>query len=222
MQPKDVIEALVFASQKPITADEITAALRSAVDEQDDESTRELSKLWVPDVTAFLQQLRFEYDTDRRAFQLVEEVGGWRIMTRPEFAPWVRRLYPESKPTRLSGPALETLAVVAYRQPVTRADIEAVRGVDVGGVLQSLLERGLVRIAGRADVPGRPLLYETTEGFMQHFGLLSLDELPNVDELRRIALPTPPSDDPELNLNPEPAPEPAPEPHVAELDPPAN
>jgi len=204
MQPKDVIEALVFASQKPITAEEITAALRAATAEQDDEAVRALSKLWVPDVTAYLQQLRFEYETEHRAFQLVEEVSGWRIMTRAEYAPWVRQLYPESKPARLSGPALETLAVVAYRQPVTRADIEAVRGVAVDGVLQSLLDRGLVRITGRrVEVPGRPLLYETTQLFMQHFGLLSLDELPNVDELRRIALPTPPSNDPELDLTAE-------------------
>ncbi|MDD5350874.1 MAG: SMC-Scp complex subunit ScpB, partial [Chthoniobacteraceae bacterium] len=142
------------------------------------------------EVAAFLEQLRFEYEQENRAFQLVEQVDGWTLVTKPDFALWVRQLYPESKPTRLSGPALETLAIIAYRQPVTRADIEAVRGVAVDGVMQSLLERGLVRIAGRAEVPGRPLLYETTQVFMQHFGLRSLEELPNVDELRRVKLPT--------------------------------
>jgi segregation and condensation protein B len=104
----------------------------------------------------------------------------------------VRQLYPEAKPTRLSGPQLETLAIVAYRQPVTRADIEAVRGVAVDGVMQILLDRGLVKIAGRAEVPGRPLLYSTTEYFLEHFGLKTTDELPNSSELKRVALPTAP------------------------------
>jgi len=192
---KEVIEALVFASQKPLTTKEIVAALRSALDDSDEEPVRALAKLKEPEVGAFLEQLRFEYAHENRAFQLVEAVNGWSLVTKPDYALWVRQLYPESKPTRLSGPALETLAIIAYRQPVTRADIEAVRGVAVDGVMQSLLERSLVRIAGRADVPGRPLLYETTQVFMQHFGLRSLEELPNVDELRRVRLPvvTPPT-----------------------------
>ena len=187
---KEVIEALVFASQKPLPAKEIVAALRSALDDSDEESVRAMALLKEAEVGAFLEQLRFEYQHENRAFQLVEGVSGWSVVTKPEYALWVRQLYPESKPTRLSGPALETLAIIAYRQPVTRADIEAVRGVAVDGVVQSLLERSLVRIAGRAEVPGRPLLYETTQVFMQHFGLRSLEELPNVDELRRVRLPT--------------------------------
>ena len=187
---KDVIEALVFASQKPLAVKEIVAALHSAMDDSDEEPVRALSQLSEAEVGAFLHQLQFEYRHEQRAFQLVEGVDGWSIVTKPEYAVWVRQLYPESKPTRLSGPALETLAIIAYRQPVTRADIEAVRGVAVDGVMQSLLERSLVRIAGRAEVPGRPLLYETTQVFMQHFGLRSLDELPNVDELRRVRLPS--------------------------------
>jgi len=191
---KEVIEALIFASQKPLTAKEIVAALRSALDDSDEEPVRAMSHLKEAEVGAFLEQLRFEYEHENRAFQLVEQVDGWSVVTKPDYAVWVRQLYPESKPTRLSGPALETLAIIAYRQPVTRADIEAVRGVAVDGVMQSLLERSLVRIAGRAEVPGRPLLYETTQTFMQHFGLRSLEELPNVDELRRVRLPaaTPP------------------------------
>jgi segregation and condensation protein B len=99
---------------------------------------------------------------------------------------------PEAKPTRLTGPQLETLAIIAYRQPVTRADIEAVRGVAVDSVVQLLLERSLIKIAGRADVPGRPLLYETTEYFLQHFGIKSVDELPNAAELKRVELPKAP------------------------------
>jgi segregation and condensation protein B len=101
----------------------------------------------------------------------------------------VRQLFPAPKPARLSAPALETLAIIAYRQPITRADVEAVRGVNIDGVLQTLMERGLVKIAGRAEIPGRPLLYETTQFFLDHFGLRNLDELPNVEELRTRHLP---------------------------------
>ena len=97
--------------------------------------------------------------------------------------------FPAPKPARLSAPALETLAIIAYRQPITRADVEAVRGVNIDGVLQTLMERGLVKIAGRAEIPGRPLLYETTQFFLDHFGLRNLDELPNAEELRRRYLP---------------------------------
>jgi len=191
---KEVIEALIFASQKPLTTQEIVAALRSAVDDSDEESVRAMAETTEAEAGACIEQLQFEYRNEHRAFQMMEGADGWSIVTRPDYALWVRQLYPESKPTRLSGPALETLAIIAYRQPVTRADIEVVRGVAVDGVMQSLVERGLVRIAGRAEVPGRPLLYETTQVFLQHFGLRSLEELPNVEELRRVRLPssTPP------------------------------
>ncbi len=187
---KEIIEALVFASNKPLTVKEILAALRGALQDADDEPVREAAKLRSGEVKGLIQELRQDYDAQGRSFQLVEQSEGWTFVTRKEYAVWIRQLYPESKPTRLSGPALETLAIIAYRQPLTRADIEAVRGVAVDGVMQSLLDRGLVRISGRAEVPGRPLLYETTQVFMQHFGLKSLDELPNVEELRRVKLPT--------------------------------
>ncbi len=203
----EVIEAIVFASPKPITPAEIVAALRSAIDDSDEESARALSKTKEPEVAGTLERLRLEYIETKRAIQLVEHAGGWTILTKPDFALWVRQLYPESKPARLSGPALETLAIIAYRQPITRADIEAVRGVAVDGVMQSLLDRSLVRIAGRADQPGRPLLYETTLVFMEHFGLRSLFELPNGDELRRVPLPTapPPAAAEESNEVPKPS-----------------
>ena len=150
MQLKEVIEALVFASQKPLSLKEMVAALRAAIDDSDEEIARALSKTKDAEVAAVLEELRADYEQANRAFQLVEQVNGWAVVTKPEYALWVRQLYPESKPSRLSGPALETLAIVAYRQPITKADIEAVRGVAVDGVMQSLLDRGLVRIAGRA------------------------------------------------------------------------
>jgi segregation and condensation protein B len=111
------------------------------------------------------------------------------LVTKADFAPWLRQLFPENRQARLSAPAMETLAIIAYRQPITRADIEAVRGVAVDGVMQTLLDRNLVRIAGRSEIAGRPLLYETSQFFMEHFGLKDLDDLPNASELRKIPLP---------------------------------
>lgn len=192
MTLKQVIEALVFASQKPLMPKEIVAALKSAGDGSEDETARAFAKTKEAEVAALLEELKIDYIESQRAFHLSEQVSGWQIVSDPNFGRWVRQLYPESKPARLSGPALETLAIIAYRQPLMRADIEAVRGVAVDGMVQTLLEKGLIRIAGRAEVPGRPLLYETTQFFLEHFGLRSLDEMPNCEELRRVNLPTAP------------------------------
>jgi segregation and condensation protein B len=186
---KQVVEALVFASQKPMVPREIAAALKAAADDSEDPDIRAMGKTREAEIGTLLEQLKTEIEASDRAFRLVEQVNGWHFVTNSDCAPWVRQLFPESKPVRLSGPALETLAIIAYRQPITRADIEAVRGVAVDNMVNMLLERGLLRIAGRAEVPGRPLLYETTEYFLQHFGLKTLDELPNSSELRRISLP---------------------------------
>jgi segregation and condensation protein B len=186
---KHAVEALVFASPRPLTIPEIVKAVRGAAVESEDPAVQQLGETGDAGVAAALEDLKVEYIRQERAFQIVEQVSGWAMGTVKEAADWVRQLYPEARPTRLSGPALETLAIIAYRQPVTRADIEAVRGVAVDGVMQVLLDRALVKIAGRAELPGRPLLYETTEYFLQHFGLKTTDELPNVDELRRVALP---------------------------------
>ena len=186
---KHAVEALVFASPRPLTLPELVKAIRDAAVESEDPAVQQFGETKEADVTAALEELKGEYVQQSRALQLTEQVNGWTMTTVREAADWVRQLYPEAKPTRLSGPALETLAIIAYRQPVTRADIEAVRGVAVDGVMQVLLDRSLVNIIGRAEVPGRPLLYGTTEYFLQHFGLKTVDELPNVDELRRVLLP---------------------------------
>ena len=179
----------MFASPKPITLEEIAKAIRGAAVESEILTLQPLSEVKEADVTAALEELKTEYAQQERAFQITEQVNGWAMTTVKDAADFVRQLYPEAKPTRLSGPALETLAIIAYRQPVTRADMEAVRGVAVDGVMQVLLDRSLVKIIGRAEVPGRPLLYATTEYFLQHFGLKNVDELPNADELRRVVLP---------------------------------
>ena len=192
MSLSQVIEALLFAAQKPLTARELMSAIKGAGD-ADELMPNEFSKATEAQVAAALEQLKIEYIEQNRAFQLVEKAEGWQLVSDRAYAPWVRQLFPAPKPVRLTPPSLETLAIVAYRQPITRADVEAVRGVAVDGVLQSLMERGLVKIAGRADVPGRPLLYETTQFFLEHFGLRDLDELPNAEELRRRYLSSPAS-----------------------------
>ena len=191
MSLSQVIEALLFSAQKPLTARELVSALKGAGAE-DELMPNEFAKATEAQVAAALEQLKIEYVQQGRAFQLAEKAEGWQLVSDPAYAPWVRQLFPAVKPARLTPPSLETLAIVAYRQPITRADIEAVRGVAVDGVLQNLMERGLVKIAGRAEVPGRPLLYETTQFFLEHFGLRDLDELPNAEELRTRYLPSAP------------------------------
>ena len=189
-----VVEALLFSALKPLPTDEITAAIRGA-GADDDLEPNEFAKVRDADVAAALEQLKVDYIQQQRAFQLVEKADGWQLATDPAYGAWVRQLFPGPKPARLSAPALETLAIIAYRQPITRADVEAVRGVTIDGVLQTLMERGLVRISGRAEIPGRPLLYETTQFFLEHFGLRNLDELPNAEELRKRYLPVAPRPD---------------------------
>ncbi len=189
MSLEKIIEALLFSAHKPLSIREITTAIRGAEDNSARETPNEFARVKEAEVAAALEQLKVEYIQQNRAFQLVEKSEGWQLATDPAFAKWVRQLFPAPKPARLSAPALETLAIIAYRQPITRADVEAVRGVNIDGVLQTLMERGLVKIAGRAEIPGRPLLYETTQFFLDHFGLRSLDELPNAQELRRRNLP---------------------------------
>ena len=184
-----IIEALLFSAQKPLSIREIATAIRGAEDDLSSETPNEFTRVKDAEVAAALEQLKTEYIQQGRAFQLIEKAEGWQLATDPRFATWVRQLFPAPKPARLSAPALETLAIIAYRQPITRADVEAVRGVNIDGVLQTLMERGLVKIAGRAEIPGRPLLYETTQFFLDHFGLRNLDELPNAEELRRRNLP---------------------------------
>ena len=183
-----VVEALLFSAQKSLSAKEIVDVMRRARTE-DEFAPSEFAKVRESEVAAALEQLKNDYVAQNRAFQLVEKAEGWQLVTDPNCAQWVRELFPAPKPARLSAPALETLAIIAYRQPITRADVETVRGVTIDGVLQTLMERGLVKIAGRAEIPGRPLLYETTEFFLDHFGLRKLDELPNVEELRKRYLP---------------------------------
>ncbi len=166
------VEALLFVSKQPLT----TASVRRSLSDD--------VKLSDVDVATMMEELRISYLRDGRGFRLVELAGGYQLRTASEFAPYILKLFKEPREERLSQPALETLAIVAYRQPIVKAEIEAIRGVDVSGVLQTLVDRGLVRIAGRKEVPGRPFLYETTRLFLEHFGLKDTEELPHISELR--------------------------------------
>lgn len=185
-----IVEALIFAAPEPITVSEIVKAVRRAAEDHDSEEAEVWRKVTEAEIAATLDDLGEVFNVSGRSMQLFEGSSGWRFVTRAEYGDFVRALVPGMRPERLSPPALETLAIIAYRQPVTKADIEAVRGVSVDGVLQKVIERGLVKIGGRADVPGRPLLYETTDFFLEHFGVRSLDDLPNAGELRNVPLPS--------------------------------
>jgi segregation and condensation protein B len=187
---KRVVEAILFASQRPVSTKDLRGILKSAAEaDKGDPVVAAFSGTTERALRDAIDELGTDCADLSRAYELRETAAGWQLVTKPQFAPWLRQLFPEYRSARLSAPAMETLAIVAYRQPITRADIEAIRGVAVDGVLQTLLDRGLVKIAGRAEIPGRPLLYETTQNFMNHFGLRNLDELPNVAELRKIHLP---------------------------------
>lgn len=164
---KRVIEAILFASDQPVSINEI----REVLDGADGRIIRTV-----------IEGLRDEYEKEKRSFKIVEVAGGFQMATDPLYGEWLKKMYKSRQTNRLSGPALETLAIIAYRQPVTRADIEFIRGVNVDGVLKNLMDRNLIRITGRKDVPGRPILYGTTKEFLLYFGLNSLDELPKLKE----------------------------------------
>src|SRR5689334_10354034 len=163
-----LLEAALFASARPIPTDELAALDKEA-------SPAELQ--------AALDELREHYDVEGHGVELVEIGGGWQVLTRPEFTEAIERAQLAARPSRLSAAALETLAIIAYRQPIGRAEIEEIRGVAVGGVLKSLHERGLIDVVGRGEGLGRPLLYGTTPAFLEQFALRHLEELPRADEL---------------------------------------
>lgn len=196
MELKSVIEALLFTSQKPLNPREIREILSGAADkaETGEDQVRGFKKVKEEEIENALTELEKEHAQAGRSYYLACVAGAWQFVTRPEFMPWLRTLFGvKTRPPRLSQPALETLAIVAYRQPITRAEIEQVRGVAVDGVVATLLERGLIENAGRAEVVGRPMTYATTNLFLEYFGLRNLDELPSADELRRIPVVKPES-----------------------------
>jgi segregation and condensation protein B len=193
MELKLILEAVLFSAQKPLSLKEVREVFASAVEHAEgDETARGLKKVKEEQLTAVLEELSREHAEAARSFRLVCVAGAWQFVIEPEYAPWLKALVGhKARPPRLSQPALETLAIIAYRQPLTRAEIEQVRGVAVDGVMQTLLERGLVEQVGRAEVIGRPMTYGTTRLFLEYFGLRSLEDLPAADELRRVPIQKP-------------------------------
>ena len=192
MELKFVIESLLFTSQKPLSVREIREILSTAAEKGEEEAVKAFKKVKDAEIENVLTELEKDHAESGRSYFLACVAGSWQFVTRPEYMPWLRTLFGvKTRPPRLSAPALETLAIVAYRQPITRAEIEQVRGVAVDGVVATLLERGLIENAGRAEVIGRPMTYATTPLFLEYFGLRNLDELPAADELRRIPVQRP-------------------------------
>lgn len=167
---KNIIESLLFVAEEPLTVDALKKVLNLA-------ETKEIRNA--------LKELADEYEVRKGGFFLREVAGGYQLRTRPEYNQWIKRLI-QPKPIRLSKAALETLAIVAYKQPIIRSDIEHIRGVDCGGILRMLLERKLIRVLGRKEIPGRPLIYATTKHFLQVFDLKDLKDLPTPREIEEL------------------------------------
>jgi segregation and condensation protein B len=196
-----VIEAILFSTDKPVTAGRLAEVLGSIksgpaanstsraapaeeLGEEPGPEAPEPALSLLPVVRAAIDRLNLEYDQTGRSFRIESVAGGFRVMTLPRFAPAIAALHGSRARTTLSHAALETLAIISYKQPITRARLEAIRGVACGEILRSLIDRRLVTIAGRAEELGRPILYGTTKRFLELFGLASLKDLPTVEELR--------------------------------------
>lgn len=223
---KRIIEALLFAADQPITEKDLKNILGEIVEDHN--------------VAQLVEEMSAELARVGSPVEIKYVAGGWQLATRREFSPWIRRLYREKTTLKLSPSALETLSVIAYKQPITRSDIEEIRGVECGGVLETIMERKLIKIVGRKETIGRPLLYGTTQEFLKHFGLGHLSELPPIQDIASgenplmkrdetpelpfegdtspvvagdVALSSAPETSPAQNAGPEPAatPDPAPE-----------
>ncbi len=170
-QLKSAIEALLFISGSPLTVDRLKGVFEDAAKEQ---------------IEAQLTILKQEYEARNAGILLAEVAGGYQLATCPEHAGWIRKFKSVKMSTKLSRPALETLAIIAYKQPITRMEVEAIRGVNVGGIMRNLMERRLVKIVGKKDVPGKPMMYGTTTEFLQYFGLKDLSAMPTLKEFQEL------------------------------------
>ncbi len=192
MELKFILESILFSAQEPLSAKELKGLLAAASEHAEDSTPKAFKKASVDEITAALEQLAQEHTQAGRSYRLACVAGVWQFFSEAEYAPWIKALVGhKARPARLSQPALETLAIIAYRQPLTRAEVEQIRGVAIDGVLQTLLERGLVEQVGRAEAPGRPMTYGTTAIFLEYFGLRNLEGLPAADELRKVVVQKP-------------------------------
>jgi segregation and condensation protein B len=179
---RSVIEAMLFISDKPVTVEQI----RDVVGSLDAGQVRQI-----------VSELNAEYEQLNRGIRITEVAGGFRMITPPQLAPFLRKMFKQRRAERLSKPALETLAIIAYKQPLTRLEIETLRNVNVDGVMSSLVEKGLIRITGRKNAAGRPFVYGTTRLFLEYFGLKSLDELPKMEDFTKLKAIEEKKDEPE-------------------------
>ena len=189
---KGIVEAILFVSGEPISVDRLQGVVEGV-------SRAEL--------VGALRGLQEDYAAEGRGLQVVEVAGGFQVATRPDCAPWIKRLEKAKAGAKLSRSAMETLAIIAYKQPLVRAEMEQIRGVDTAGVLKTLLDRRLIRIVGRKDIPGRPIMYGTTKQFLQAFGLRDLASLPalrDIKDLKEAEQFILPNVDPEAEVSPEP------------------
>jgi segregation and condensation protein B len=170
---KSVIEALLFASEKPLTIEQV----KNVLDNLEAQQIRQL-----------IEELRAEYEQSNRGIRITEIAGGFQMVTQPTLAVFLKKLFKGRHVERLSKPALETLAIIAYKQPVTKLEIESLRDVNVDGVVKNLLDKDLIRIAGRRKAPGRPFVFGTTRQFLEYFGLKSLEELPKIEEFSKLSV----------------------------------
>lgn len=172
---KSIIESILFIAGEPLTIDAL----------------KDIVELDIPNIERLTNELINEYSLKNSGLFILEVAGGVQMVTNPASAPWIKKLLATAVPTRLSQQSLETLAIIAYKQPIIKAEIEAIRGVNSDGVVKTLLERRLIKILGRKEVPGRPLMYGTTKDFLQSFGLKDLSELPTLKEFQEIEEPEP-------------------------------
>jgi len=170
-QLKSAIESLLFIAGNPLSLDRLTGIFEEATKEQ---------------IEAQIGVLKQEYETRGSGIMLAEVAGGYQLATRPENAAWIRKFRSVKVSSKLSKPALETLAIVAYKQPITRSEVEVIRGVNIGGIMRNLMERRLVKIVGKKDVPGKPMMYGTSLEFLQYFGLKDLSSLPTLKEFQEL------------------------------------
>lgn len=169
-EAKSIIEAVLFVADRPVSSEQLATVVEMDSD----------------DVELLIQELQKEYNDTKRSFQIMEIANGFQICTRSEYSSWIKKFYTTEISSRLSTSALEALAIIAYKQPVTRAEVEEIRGVMSDSVIRTLLERNLISITGRKEAPGRPLIYATTLEFLIHFGLKDLNELPSIDEIEKM------------------------------------
>lgn len=181
---KEIIGAMLFATREPLSIRQMVNVFRRAAQNYEGVAAT-FTDISAKEVTEALEELRQELEENKLGVEIAEIAEGYRMRNTKSAGPWLRELLDKGKPNKLSKPALETLSIIAYRQPIQRSQIESIRGVAVDSIVRTLLEMGLIKVVGRSELPGKPWLYGTTQTFLEHFGLKNLDELPGMVEMRR-------------------------------------